>query len=140
MLQTAIKLSSFTIVVLLSLLFILLWDKYHIEDINTYKMTHEVKQLSSKEKELLGSWVEPISGKSDYQGFTLCADGTAKSINTGELFYKKWKIQGNKLTLEVETYDKGLTSEDIETYIIAEVLDDALLLKIGESIYTYKRV
>jgi len=146
MLQLAIKLSMLTILMLSTLLGSLLWNKYSIKDITQYKertsfKTATIKDLSEKEKKLLGSWVEPLmESKKDFQGFTLYSDGTARSINTGELMYKTWKTHGDEIFLRVETLGKGLQSQDIESYVFEQVSSNVLLLKIGQSIFKYKRV
>jgi len=144
MIRLAIKLSIFTIVLLSFVLGTLLWNKYSIKDITKYKertsfktVTIKAEDLSIKQQKLLGSWVEQGS---EQQGFTLLADGTAKSINTGELLYKTWKTYGNEIFLRVETLGEGIASEDIESYVFEQVSSNVLLLKIGQSIFKYKRV
>jgi len=97
--------------------------------------------LSPKEKNLMGSWVEVVSGnKRDYHGFTLFPDGTAKSINTGELHYKAWQIRGNELSLIVENIGEGLNSQDMESYMFKQISENRLLLIIGKSVFPYKRL
>jgi hypothetical protein len=145
MIQLAIKLSVLIILFLSTLLGSLLWDKYSIKDITQYKertaFKTVTKNLSEKEKRLLGSWVEPTAEiKKGFQGFTLYSDGTAKSINTGELMYKTWKIHGNEIFLRVETLGEGFQSQDIESYVFEQVSSNILLLKIGQSIFKYKRI
>jgi len=145
MIQLAIKLSIFTIMLLSFVLGTLLWNKYSIKDITQYKertsfktVTIKAEDLSIKQQKLLGSWVE--QGSEEHQGFTLLADGTAKSINTGELLYKTWKTYGDEIFLRVETLGEGLASQDIESYVFEQVSSNVLLLKIGQSIFKYKRV
>jgi len=144
MIQLAIKLSIFTIMLLSFVLGNLLWSKYSIKDITQYKertsfktVTIKAEDLPIKQQKLLGSWVEQ---NSEHQGFTLLADGTAKSINTGELLYKTWKTHGDEIFLRVETLGEGFASQDIESYVFEQVSSNVLLLKIGQSIFKYKRV
>jgi len=145
MLKLAIRLSMLTVLFLSTVLGSLLWDKYSIKDVTQYKERTSfktvTKSLSEREKRLLGSWVEPtIESKKKFQGFTLYSDGTARSINTGELIYKTWKTHGNEIFLRVETLGEGAESQDIESYVFEQVSSNVLLLKIGQSTFKYKRV
>ena len=97
--------------------------------------------LPKEQNELLGSWVEPkYDNEKEYQGFTLFADGTMQSINTGLFSYKAWEIRGNQLSLWVESLGEGFESQDMETYVLEKVSADTLLLKIGESVFRYRRI
>lgn len=143
MIETAIK-TSWVIVILLSMaLGSLLFAR--VEEPKDPIITTTVEKfplvLSPEEKKLMGSWVEPIpENEKEYQGFTLLDDGTAKSINTGELLYKTWHIRGNELSLTVENIGEGLSSQDMETYSFEQISDNTLLLKIGKSVFPYKKV
>lgn len=144
MIQMTIKLSIFTIMVLFIIMASLLWNK------KTYPMPTIIKkesmvmtkiELTKEEKQLMGSWVESIPGeKKEFQGFTLYSDGTAGSINTGKLLYKTWRVRGENISLVVESEGKGFESQDMETYAFEQVSKNTLLLKIGKSTFTYKRV
>ena len=88
---------------------------------------------SKEQKIVLGSWVEPKHEENgEFQGFTLFPDGTAKAINSELLDYKTWEIRGKTLSLWLD--------EDMETYEIEKVSSEALWLKIGESVFKYKRL
>jgi hypothetical protein len=142
MIQMAIKLSIFTLVGLSIVLGTILWNspsktpkiEVQAQELITIELTH-------KEKKLMGSWVEKTpDDKKRYQGFTLHSDGSASSINTDALLYKKWKVQGDTITLLVESRGLGIESQDIETYAFEQVSENRLLLKIGNSVFTYNRV
>lgn len=142
MIETAIK----TSLVIIGLLSIILGGLLFLKkEKAVVKITTTVEKfplvLSHEEKKLMGSWVEPIpENEKEYHGFTLLSDGTAMSINTGELLYKAWEIRGNELSLMVESFGEGLSSEDMETYIFEQISENTLLLKIGKTIFPYKRV
>ena len=141
MIQMAIKLSALILVVLSMVLGMLLWNNE--SESSKEIVTQEIVTiaLSPEERELMGSWVEKTpDDEKKYQGFTLHSDGSASSINTDALLYKKWRVQGDTITLLVESKDLGIESQDIETYAFEHVSKNRLLLKIGNSIFTYKRV
>ena len=145
MMQTidmAIKLSIFTILLLSLVLTAILWNGNSNASTPVMKTTKvTMLELTDKEENLMGSWVEPIpEGGDTLQGFTLYSDGTASSINTGKLLYKEWKVRGDRLSLLVESKGKGIESQDMETYSFEQVSKNTLLLKIGKSIFKYKRV
>ncbi|MBU1666840.1 lipocalin family protein [bacterium] len=142
MIETAIKMSWVIMVLLSMVLGGLLFYKWKASQ-ETVSTTVEKFPLvlSQEEKKLMGSWVEPIpENENEYHGFTLLSDGTARSINTGELLYKTWQIRGDELSLIVESIGEGLSSEDMETYIFEQISENTLLLKIGKSVFPYKRV
>lgn len=143
MIETAIKTSLVIIVLLSMVLGALLFVRWETPKEPIIITTTEEKfplVLNPEEKKLMGSWVEPIpENEKEYHGFTLMSDGTAKSINTGELLYKTWQIRGNELSLIVESIGEGLSSQDMETYIFEQISENRLLLKIGKSVFPYKR-
>jgi hypothetical protein len=68
-----------------------------------------------------GSWVAPISGMEPFQwGFTLNADGTAKSINSATLQYKTWKRMKDRLIVEGESIGNKITVPASDTFLIRE--------------------
>jgi len=146
MIQMAIKLSVLTLVGLSIVLGTLLWNT----PTKTGKIEAQAQaqaqeritiELTHKEKKLMGSWVEKTpDDERQYQGFTLHSDGSASSINTDALLYKKWKVRGDTITLLVESRGLGIESQDIETYAFEQVSENRLLLKIGKSVFTYNRV
>ena len=139
MIQLAIKLSVGILIVLSVVLGTLVWDKKRETSIKPQEIA--TIELTKQERELMGSWVERTpDNEKRYQGFTLHSDGSASSINSDALLYKKWKVRGDTITLLVESRGQGIESQDIETYAFEQVSKDKLLLKIGESIFTYKRV
>jgi len=140
--EMAIKLSIFTIILLSLILTAILWNGNDNSSAPVMKTTKVVNlELTDKEQKLMGSWVEPIPEEGNsFQGFTLYADGTASSINTGKLLYKEWQIRGDRLSLLVESKGKGVESQDMETYSFEQISQNTLLLKIGKSTFKYKRV
>ena len=142
MIKTAITMSYLTITVLSVVLTLILVTKNEVKTEKKTIFTQESQLVLTKEEsKLMGSWVEHVSdGKKEYQGFTLHADGTATSINTGKLLYKTWKIRGDQISLVVESAGKGSYSEDMETYAFEHKSKNTLLLKIGKSVFKYKRV
>jgi len=142
MIQMAIKLSALILIVLSMVLGTLLWNtERESSKIKVQNQEIVTLELTQEERELMGSWVEKTpDDEKRYQGFTLHSDGSASSINTDALLYKRWKVQGDKITLLVESRGLGIDSQDIETYAFEQVSKNKLLLKIGNSTFTYKRI
>lgn len=149
MIETAIKTSlviiGFLSMILGGLLFYKWEKRSETKSTQEEKVTTTIETLplvlTKKEKKLMGSWVEPVpENEKEYQGFTLLSDGTANSINTGELLYKTWQIRGDELSLIVESIGEGFHSQDMETYIFEQISENTLLLKIGQSVFPYKRL
>ena len=136
MIEKAIRTSLYIILVLSFLLGILLWEKLDREEsiVESKSFNLVYSPVFPKEQNIvLGSWVEPkYENNEEFQGFTLYSDGTAQSINTELLDYKTWEIRGNKLSLWLD--------EDMETYEIEKVSPKALWLKVGESVFKYRRL
>ena len=98
------------------------------------------KPSDSLGKRIIGSWVEPVPGNEKaFQGFTLNADGTAKSINMATLLYRKWQIAGNKIILTVESKGNRTSSVENEEYIIRSVDKKTLRLQMGKGVFEYRR-
>ena len=145
MIETAIKISLGVVLALSVVLSGLVWERLSLNkksisfERNSFQMVKSM--LPEEQHALLGSWVEPkYDDQTAYQGFTLLADGTMRSINTDLFSYKSWEIRGNQLSLWVESFSEGFTSQDMETYVLEKVSADTLLLKIGESVFKYKRL
>jgi hypothetical protein len=142
MIHMAIKLSILTLVglsIVLGTLILSTPSETGKVEIQAQELT--TIELTPEEKKLMGSWVEKTpDDEKIYQGFTLHSDGSASSINTDILLYKKWKVQGDTITLLVESRGLGVESQDIETYAFEHVSKNRLLLKIGNSVFTYKRI
>ena len=141
MIENLIKLFSSIVVVLFVLLLALILEMKKPKKVSNIEKVAIALELTSKQKQLMGSWVEQIpEANNNFQGFTLHSDGTATSINTGDLLYKEWKIRGNEISLLVESRGLGIDSQDIQTYAFEHISSDTLLLKIGKSIFKYNRV
>lgn len=71
-------------------------------------------------KALVGSWVEPVPGRSrEVQGFTLYDNGQATAINMKTLRYKRWRVEGNKLIFTVQNVVNSWASDEDESYTFA---------------------
>lgn len=76
---------------------------------------------TSKSKSVEGSWTSPIDGMDIFQaGFTLNADGSAKSINMATLLYRSWKKKGSQLYVTGESLGNGQVVPFIDTFSIAD--------------------
>jgi hypothetical protein len=76
---------------------------------------------TSKSKSVEGSWTSPIDGMDIFQaGFTLNADGSAKSINMATLLYRSWKKKGSQLYVTGESLGNGQVIPFTDTFSIAD--------------------
>lgn len=90
-------------------------------------------------KALVGSWVEPIPGRSrEMQGFTLYDNGQAASINMKTLRYEKWRIEGNKLIFTLQNVVNSWSSSEDESYTFA-FCEQKLCLTAGGITQAYKK-
>jgi hypothetical protein len=90
-------------------------------------------------KALLGSWVEPVPGRSkEVQGFTLYENGKAESINMKTLRYQKWRVEGNNIIFTIQNIVNSWSSSEDERYTFA-FCDGQLCLTAGGITQEYKR-
>ena len=61
----------------------------------------------------IGSWTLTTENEnSDFCGFELLADGSARSINLVKLCYERWRLRGDTLVL----MGKSITNDDEQTF------------------------
>ena len=72
-------------------------------------------------------------------GFTLNADGSAKSINMATLLYKKWELSGGSIRFIVESIGNGISFTDTLNFTIVSVGKHKLTLKNREQRMEYRR-
>ena len=84
---------------------------------------------ASAEKQLIGTWVEPIPSMPGHtQGFNLAKEGKASSVNMATLVYEKWQVQDGKLILEGKSLGNGQTIPFTETWEIDALEENTLSL------------
>lgn len=88
---------------------------------------------STDHQQFYGAWIEYNREEISKQaiGFVLKADGTASSINSATLVYKKWKISGDKLILTSISLGNHLLSVDNDSLQITSYNNKQLFLKRG---------
>ena len=77
---------------------------------------------------IIGSWKDTTSSQLH---FTLFEDGSAQSDNMTTLLYRKWKLDGNKITFTIESIGNGNSFIDEETFTIDELTTKKMVLKKG---------
>lgn len=65
------------------------------------------------------------------QGFELCADGTASSINMATLSYESWERSGDTLLLRGQSIGNGQTLSFIDTLLVERCTTDSLVVQRG---------
>lgn len=91
------------------------------------------------DKQLVGSWVQPIPGQQEsIQGVRLEAGGKASSINMYTLVYESWEQKGNNLILAGKSIGNGQEIDFSDTLFIKKLLKDTLVLDRNgfEQVYT----
>lgn len=92
-------------------------------------------------EDIAGTWTQPVPGmESMVQGFVLNPDGTAVSVNMATLQYETWRRDGDALVMTGKSIGNGQTIEFTETFEIESLVDNTLVLKSDENIFTYTRV
>lgn len=89
--------------------------------------------------ELTGAWTQPIPGQEGRQGFRLCTDGSAQSINMSTLQYTAWSVQGDTLLLSGQSIGNGQTVPFTDTLQIQHLSADSLVVARGAWTGTYSR-
>lgn len=87
---------------------------------------------AGNDKDLLGSWVEPIPGMEGMQGIRLEENGLASSINMATLRYESWERSGDKLVLRGQSIGNGQTISFSDTLNIVRADGDSLVLGQGD--------
>lgn len=91
-------------------------------------------------KQLLGSWVQPVPGQpGSQQGIRLEKDGKASSINMYTLVYEHWEKKGNRLILTGKSIGNGQTLSFTDTMQIGKLTATTLVLQKGEYSTEYTR-
>lgn len=94
------------------------------------------------QQQLIGSWVEQNPLVPDQvQGFRLMEDGSAKSINTADVVYEKWFVQGRNLVLVCSSVEPMNRAKQRLVYVIKSVDDKSLVLGSEDGLmgYIYSR-
>lgn len=79
--------------------------------------------------DLIGSWVEPNPiEQHSYQGIKIEENGVASSINMSTLTYTGWSINKGRLVLNSESEGSGDPIECADTFNIAKINKDSLVL------------
>ena len=86
---------------------------------------------------LIGSW-EDLSSSALH--FSMFEDGSAQSDNMATLLYKSWHVENNVLSLVAESIGNKQSSIDTISYSIVELNKDAMKLKQGNTVLTFKKV
>ncbi|SHF22378.1 Lipocalin-like [Mariniphaga anaerophila] len=95
---------------------------------------------AKSDKDILGSWVEPVPGQpGNVQGIHFEADGTASSINMRTLQYNSWKMDEGKIILDGLSIGNGQTISFSDTLFIAKMQKDTLVLQRGNHAFVYTR-
>jgi hypothetical protein len=71
--------------------------------------------------------------------FTILPNGIARSDNIGIFFYKKWRVNGRKITFSIERFKKEKSYIKEESWEILQLDDKNLVMKRGILISKYIR-
>ena len=87
----------------------------------------------SPEKEIVGSWIQPIFGQPGrFQGIVFQPGGQAASLNMSTLQYESWSIREDRLILTGKSIGNRRTISFSDTLDIARLSSDTLVLKRGK--------
>jgi len=79
--------------------------------------------------DLIGSWMEPNPiEQHSYQGIKIEENGVASSINMNTITYTGWSINKGRLVLNSESEGSGSPIECSDTFNIAKIDKDSLVL------------
>ena len=82
-------------------------------------------------KFVVGSWKDTTDA---HLHFTLFEDGSARSDNMETLLYRKWKLNGNKITFTIESVGNETSFVGEETFTIDELTKEKMVLKKGSMV------
>lgn len=95
------------------------------------------------EKEIVGSWIQPIPGQPGrFQGIIFQSGGQAASLNMVTLQYESWRIHEGRLVLTGKSIGNRQTLSFADTLDIVRLSADTLVLKRGkelELVFTRKK-
>lgn len=136
------KKGMITVGVLITLLLIVIgagFYKFNFTDNDIFFVGKNV--LSEGHKTFYGSWIEDNAqeSNSEVMGFVLNADGTASSINSATLVYKKWKVVNDKLILTSISMGNHQLSIDNDSLLISSYNNKKLFLKRGTQDLCYAK-
>jgi len=95
---------------------------------------------NNKKMELVGFWIQPISGQSgQVQGIRFEAEGKASSINMHTLLYETWEQKGEKIILTGNSIGNRQTISFSDTLEIEKLTSDTLILRKGNFSRIYTR-
>lgn len=95
---------------------------------------------ASTEKQLIGTWVEPIpSIPGQMQGVSLQQGGVASSVNMATLQYERWNTANGQLVLEGKSIGNGQTIPFTETLKIEKLDEGELILSSDGNTRQYTR-
>lgn len=128
---------STSILLLIGLITIVACKQTVATDKKSFKKEFAEKPVTTiDEKLLIGSWLDQSESKLH---FSLLQNGTARSDNMTTLLYQKWRLDGTKLTLTVESIGNGNSSTGEETYEIKTLTKEKLILKDGDNLLRFIR-
>ena len=94
-------------------------------------------QNATIEKNLLvGSWKDTSAAALD---FTLFESATARSDNMQTLAYKRWSVDGNLLTITLESIGNGTSFVGNQVYTIEKLTESEMVLSDGEYVMVYRK-
>lgn len=106
----------------------------------TDKNQNQKLEQTANASSLIGEWLKPIEGQPDKtDGVKLNKDGSASSVNSATLIYNSWESGNGTLTLIGISVGNGVNIPFASTYQIEKLTSDEMVLKLGESVFTYKR-
>lgn len=111
--------------------------KHDKRSITNNEVNIDIEESRVAKDFLIGSWKD--TSKSALH-FTLLDNGTARSDNMKTLHYKNWKLNGNQITLTIESIGNDTLSMDTETYIIEKLTRERLILRKGNTLSEYTKI
>jgi hypothetical protein len=95
-----------------------------------------INKTQINKKLLISSWIDTSNFMLD---FTILPNGIARSDNIGIFFYKKWRVNGRKITFSIERFKKEKSYIKEESWEILQLDDKNLVMKRGILISKYIR-
>lgn len=97
-------------------------------------------QIAVTPEMLVGDWVEPVPNMPKReQGYSIRADGTARSIGMATLSAKRWALKGDVFTLWGDSIGNGMTIPFEIEFIVIEAGPDRLVLRQGSYEHRFTR-
>lgn len=87
-----------------------------------------------------GRWLQPVPGQQGaLQGIDIEERGIASSVNMKTLVYRSWTLRDGKLTLSGTSIGNRQAIPFTQTYRVAKLTQDALVLKQNGETQAYRR-